>query len=962
MPHPCASSHTTYLPVAGGHAACLPATGHAPSAASSHSEAVPPPPSTPHAQRVAHLGLLALFSFAVALLVLSVPARASDLGDEVAWLAVRMAGTAEPEDRISAPNNNPWTRISDSRLQNLFNVMDADVKAQGGNCAYGSCNQAAAGVIAATVDPAAGQRYASNSPQNMMDWMASNTECFREVDATSISQLEPGDILVQNNSHVNHTMIYVGTAAAREKFPGTTGYFYEASYGDSGSGPAAYSYYAGITNRWDTDKLFSYYDFRVFRPIAKKSGATFIDYESIIGEWRSGTLVVGVTSALPDMTEGNSCYALSGAHLGVYQDKACTTKLASLTTGADGRTGGTELSGGTYYLRVTEAPRGFEAPSTVREVTVGSGSETTAGFELTPLCLTKWQLLSLEDAETGTSPQGDATLAGAVVELSYFDNTDAAEGDAHKTWQLTSDGTGAVSSETQDAGAQAGAYWKGDVPVLPLGTYVLEVETPPTGYLTSQASVVAHVRQASEGSCELVFDDAGKAGSDNDGAPCPTIPLQVVRGSVSLDKQDAETGLKAALGSATLAGATFEVENLSDAAVVVDGTSYVPGEVSLVIETGVDGRAQNSGTGLPYGTYRIHEASAPLGYLLQQSWSADFSVGHQAKDVYMWSGADGEVIDVTAGNALEEQVIRGGFRFVRRAGDTMASKSGAAFLVVAASDGDGDGTHEAHVVVCDANGIFDPSNYAPADRDNANDGAVSGVAITEDAAGNLTVDLSGAEVAEDALSSSHGAWFTGRTDIETSQIEGLEAFPFDTYVVAELPTSANQGKNLTSFTVSLTNAERNHGLVADLGTILDTYPTGVIGGQVELLATTSGRAATGATGGDGALVVTAEGATQATTITATGTATQAAATGSSASAQGTASGTGATVMPQTGSGLLAPLLIGAGVVVAIAGFLIHRRQKRGSGRRPGRNKRRRNPTHRSRRSSSGRYAIRTGGR
>lgn len=78
-------------------------------------------------------------------------------------------------------------------------------------------------------------------------------------------------------------------------------------------------------------------------------------------------------------------------------------------------------------------------------------------------------------------------------------------------------------------------------------------------------------------------------------------------------------------GAAKLAGAKFEIKNVSESKVKVDGKWYNPGEVVATIVTKevttTDGNkvtvvaSTASNTSLPYGTYEITETEAPEGYL-----------------------------------------------------------------------------------------------------------------------------------------------------------------------------------------------------------------------------------------------------------------------------------------------------------------------------------------------------------
>lgn len=76
----------------------------------------------------------------------------------------------------------------------------------------------------------------------------------------------------------------------------------------------------------------------------------------------------------------NEATALEGAGFTLYTDSACTTVAtngAEITTGADGKATFTGLKAGTYYLKETTAPAGYNINSTVFTITVsedGSGS------------------------------------------------------------------------------------------------------------------------------------------------------------------------------------------------------------------------------------------------------------------------------------------------------------------------------------------------------------------------------------------------------------------------------------------------------------------------------------------------------------------------------------------------------------------------------------------------------------
>ena len=122
------------------------------------------------------------------------------------------------------------------------------------------------------------------------------------------------------------------------------------------------------------------------------------------------------------ITSGNDCYSLSGATYGVYSDKGCTKSAATLTTDGNGNTNTVELRAGTYYVKETKAPKGFQLDKTVHTLTVKAGETTTLKVSDTPkVTNTQIELFKLDmDTSKGT-PQGNAALEGAEFVWKYYD-------------------------------------------------------------------------------------------------------------------------------------------------------------------------------------------------------------------------------------------------------------------------------------------------------------------------------------------------------------------------------------------------------------------------------------------------------------------------------------------------------------------------------------------------------------
>ena len=73
------------------------------------------------------------------------------------------------------------------------------------------------------------------------------------------------------------------------------------------------------------------------------------------------------------MTEGNSCYSREGAIYGAYKEQACTTKIADLTTDAQGNSNTVEVDAGTYFVKRDQGSQRVCLDKKVHPVTVTAG-------------------------------------------------------------------------------------------------------------------------------------------------------------------------------------------------------------------------------------------------------------------------------------------------------------------------------------------------------------------------------------------------------------------------------------------------------------------------------------------------------------------------------------------------------------------------------------------------------------
>ena len=150
-------------------------------------------------------------------------------------------------------------------------------------------------------------------------------------------------------------------------------------------------------------------------------------------------------------------------------------------------------------------------------------------------------ILKKKDSQTGSTPQGNATLAGAVYQVSYQ------KGGQTVTEEMTSDASGNL----------------GTLEGIPFGTVTVKELTAPEGYRldTDVHTYTVDGSQLTGDVYELEVDD---------------LMEEVQRGGLTIQKLDSETGATPQ-GDASLEGIQFEIVNQSTNPVVVNGSTAQPG-------------------------------------------------------------------------------------------------------------------------------------------------------------------------------------------------------------------------------------------------------------------------------------------------------------------------------------------------------------------------------------------------
>ena len=196
------------------------------------------------------------------------------------------------------------------------------------------------------------------------------------------------------------------------------------------------------------------------------------------------------------------------------------------------------------------------------------------------------------DSQTGTTPQGDASLEGISFEIvNNSTNPVVVNGNTAAPGQV------AMTITTSSAGvATTGEN------ALPYGEYIVrEVSTNDSMLQTFTEEISVTI---SEDGQMLEYE----------------VENEVVRGGIDIEKQDSEMG-STPQGNSSFAGISFEIINRSANPVVVGSTTYAVGDVVMTITTDENGHASTGNDVLPYGTYEVRESATNESMLL--TWTCE---------------------------------------------------------------------------------------------------------------------------------------------------------------------------------------------------------------------------------------------------------------------------------------------------------------------------------------------------
>jgi hypothetical protein len=309
-------------------------------------------------------------------------------------------------------------------------------------------------------------------------------------------------------------------------------------------------------------------------------------------------------SAMPSISDGNSCYSLAGAEISIYSDADCTDLLDTLTTGEDGYTDyySTTFREGdsvTLYFKETKAPNGFLINDEVRSITLDSEDNYTETITDMPGNDPISLVLSKRTADGHGS--GNTRLEGAEYTVKYYDtisDTDPAiaGNEAKYTWIFRTNERGYIflADNYLVTGSDGLVKDISGMYTLPLGTITIQETKAPEGYLLNDTVYVAQTVLDSGNNTvrtsNLPTDDNAAQETPYEG----TISIQKFLGggsTVKTSEPDAE----------------FEIY-------LTSAGSYdaAPEESRQTITTDANGYAITKR--LPYGTYTVHQTKGNNKY------------------------------------------------------------------------------------------------------------------------------------------------------------------------------------------------------------------------------------------------------------------------------------------------------------------------------------------------------------
>lgn len=124
-----------------------------------------------------------------------------------------------------------------------------------------------------------------------------------------------------------------------------------------------------------------------------------------------GKFYVMKSSSDTNFTAGKEGYSLAGATYTLYSDSGCTKKVGAVTTDESGVSNTIEINTGTYYVRETSAPNGYNLDTNIKTVNINIGQTSFISTTDTPCGALR--IIKKSDNESLTSKNSKYSLEDA---------------------------------------------------------------------------------------------------------------------------------------------------------------------------------------------------------------------------------------------------------------------------------------------------------------------------------------------------------------------------------------------------------------------------------------------------------------------------------------------------------------------------------------------------------------------
>ena len=201
-------------------------------------------------------------------------------------------------------------------------------------------------------------------------------------------------------------------------------------------------------------------------------------------------------SSVPEISDGNPLYTLEGAEFTVYKTRPDaengTNAYTTVVTDENGVSSISEIELGTYYVKETKAPYGFELSNEIKELKADELQEETyeVEFEDKPI-ITPISVLLKKHSADGSARLG---IDGAEYTVNYYNDRyesieDLAGVTPTRAWVFVTDGNGEIAYNTDYRLSGDDLFYDSinDSYGLPLGTVsIQETKAPEKFYLDEQ--------------------------------------------------------------------------------------------------------------------------------------------------------------------------------------------------------------------------------------------------------------------------------------------------------------------------------------------------------------------------------------------------------------------------------------------------------------------------------------------